>query len=156
MNTAEGVVRYSQVYCTKRMKEAGSVLYGIYMLLTCWLFLNGILQLTLLWHASKQRKRKRPASWKGPLPFVSVQVPVYNEKYVVEGLFDALAYLDYPRHLYEKMVLDDSTDETTALIQQKAAALRRKKSMFILSGGRNAGTTKPVRYSIICHTARVN
>lgn len=108
------------------MKEAGYVLYGIYVLLTCWLFLNGIVQLSLLWRARKQRKNKRPANWEGQLPFVSVQVPVYNEKYVVEGLLDTLASLDYPRHLYEIMVLDDSTDETTALIQQKAAALKEK------------------------------
>ena len=40
---------------------------------------------------------------------------MYNEKYVVEGLLDALAQLDYPRHLYEILVLDDSTDETSLL-----------------------------------------
>src|SRR6478672_3235124 len=49
------------------------------------------------------------------LPRVTVQLPIYNEVYVVERLIDAVAALDYPRHLLEIQVLDDSTDETRAL-----------------------------------------
>lgn len=60
----------------------------------------------------------------GRLPTVTVQLPVYNERYVVERLLAAVARLDYPRHLIEIQVLDDSTDDTTELVAQQAAALR--------------------------------
>jgi cellulose synthase/poly-beta-1,6-N-acetylglucosamine synthase-like glycosyltransferase len=46
------------------------------------------------------------------LPRVTVQLPIYNERYVVERLIDAVAALDYPLDLLEIQVLDDSTDDT--------------------------------------------
>ena len=48
------------------------------------------------------------ANW----PRVTVQLPIYNERYVIERLVDAVARFDYPRELLEIQVLDDSTDET--------------------------------------------
>lgn len=52
-----------------------------------------------------------PATW----PRVTVQLPIYNELYVVERLIDTCAALDYPLDRLHIQVLDDSTDETTAL-----------------------------------------
>jgi len=52
-----------------------------------------------------------PAEW----PRVTVQLPIFNERRVVERLIDAVAALDYPRDRLEIQVLDDSTDETRAL-----------------------------------------
>lgn len=49
----------------------------------------------------------------GPLPTVTVQLPIYNERFVVERLVRAAAAIDYPRELLEIQVLDDSTDETS-------------------------------------------
>jgi cellulose synthase/poly-beta-1,6-N-acetylglucosamine synthase-like glycosyltransferase len=46
------------------------------------------------------------------LPRVTIQLPLYNELYVVERLIDAVCRLDYPGELLEIQVLDDSTDET--------------------------------------------
>jgi hypothetical protein len=46
------------------------------------------------------------------LPVVTVQLPLYNEMYVVDRLIDAVARIDYPRDRLEIQVLDDSTDET--------------------------------------------
>lgn len=105
------------------MKETGFVLFGIYILLTGWLLFNAFVQCRLWRHANRQRKKEPLKAWQGKFPFVSIQVPVYNEKYVVEGLLDALAGLDYPRSCFEIMVLDDSTDETTQLVRRKAAQL---------------------------------
>ena len=51
-----------------------------------------------------------------PVPIVTVQLPLYNERYVVDRLIDACAQLDYPLHKLEIQVLDDSTDETVALV----------------------------------------
>jgi cellulose synthase/poly-beta-1,6-N-acetylglucosamine synthase-like glycosyltransferase len=45
-------------------------------------------------------------------PRVTVQLPIYNERYVIERLVEAVARFDYPRELLEIQVLDDSTDET--------------------------------------------
>ena len=44
------------------------------------------------------------------LPRVTVQLPIFNELYVVKRLIRAVCALDYPRHLLEIQVLDDSTD----------------------------------------------
>ncbi len=59
-----------------------------------------------------RRDVPRPAGDLSPLPHVTVQLPLYNEVYVVERLIDAVTALDYPRELLEIQVLDDSTDET--------------------------------------------
>ncbi|HKS83148.1 MAG TPA: cellulose synthase family protein [Candidatus Acidoferrales bacterium] len=45
-------------------------------------------------------------------PRVTVQLPIYNERYVIERLVEAVAQFDYPRELLDIQVLDDSTDET--------------------------------------------
>ena len=50
-----------------------------------------------------------------PPPRVTVQLPVFNERYVVERLIDAVARLRYPRERFEVQVLDDSTDETNRI-----------------------------------------
>lgn len=66
--------------------------------------------------------RKREIVRKGELkdfPNVTVQLPVYNELYVVNRAIDAICSLDYPKDKIEIQVLDDSTDETTAIIAQK-------------------------------------
>jgi cellulose synthase/poly-beta-1,6-N-acetylglucosamine synthase-like glycosyltransferase len=49
------------------------------------------------------------------LPKVTIQLPIYNEMYVVERLVDAVCRIDYPPRLLEIQVLDDSTDETCAI-----------------------------------------
>src|SRR6201999_493367 len=47
------------------------------------------------------------------LPFVTVQLPIYNEQFVIDRLIDACCRIDYPRDRFEIQLLDDSTDETT-------------------------------------------
>jgi cellulose synthase/poly-beta-1,6-N-acetylglucosamine synthase-like glycosyltransferase len=54
------------------------------------------------------------------LPRVAVQLPVYNERHVVERLIDAAARLDYPLDWLEIQVLDDSTDDTSDLAERRA------------------------------------
>jgi cellulose synthase/poly-beta-1,6-N-acetylglucosamine synthase-like glycosyltransferase len=70
------------------------------------------------------RYRNRQVAQKGELtelPVVTVQIPVYNELYVVNRAIDAVSGLDYPKEKLEIQVLDDSTDETTAMIGRKVA-----------------------------------
>lgn len=63
-----------------------------------------------------------PAEW----PRVTVQLPIFNEAFVVERLIDACARLDYPADRLEIQVLDDSTDETVALAEQRVAYWQRR------------------------------
>jgi len=58
-------------------------------------------------------------------PVVTVQLPVYNEMYVVERLIDAVCRLDYPIEKLEIQVLDDSTDETRDIAE---LAVRRQRA----------------------------
>jgi cellulose synthase/poly-beta-1,6-N-acetylglucosamine synthase-like glycosyltransferase len=51
-------------------------------------------------------------------PKVTIQLPIYNERYVIERLVDAVARFDYPRELLEIQVLDDSTDETQQVARE--------------------------------------
>ncbi|HMK68349.1 MAG TPA: glycosyltransferase family 2 protein [Stellaceae bacterium] len=57
------------------------------------------------------------------LPSVTVQLPIYNEMYVVERLLEAVARLNYPSALLEIQVLDDSTDETVEIAQNSVRRL---------------------------------
>src|SRR6186997_2096741 len=59
------------------------------------------------------------------LPPVTVQLPIFNEMYVVDRLIDAVCAIDYPRELLEIQVLDDSTDETRDIAE---LAVRRQKA----------------------------
>jgi len=59
----------------------------------------------------------KPATQSNSFPYVTVQLPVYNEKYVVKRLIDSVAAIEYPRHKFEIQVLDDSTDETFEIVE---------------------------------------
>src|SRR5213082_1744134 len=74
--------------------------YGIHRYFIIYLFL-------------KNRKREPvPDRQFEQLPKVTVQLPIFNEIYVVERLLRSVSELDYPRELLEIQVLDDSTDDT--------------------------------------------
>jgi cellulose synthase/poly-beta-1,6-N-acetylglucosamine synthase-like glycosyltransferase len=53
------------------------------------------------------------------LPLVTIQLPVFNEKFVAARLVDSLCSIDYPSDKLQIQVLDDSTDETTSILYQK-------------------------------------
>ena len=58
---------------------------------------------------------------------VTVQLPVFNERYVVERLVDAVCKLDYPRDRLEIQVLDDSTDDTVDIVRAKVTQLEQER-----------------------------
>lgn len=60
------------------------------------------------------------------LPFVTVQLPLYNEMYVVERLVKAVTEIDYPSEKLEIQVLDDSTDETSRIAAATVARYARE------------------------------
>jgi cellulose synthase/poly-beta-1,6-N-acetylglucosamine synthase-like glycosyltransferase len=75
-----------------------------------------------------RRRRDRPPQAPEPetWPVVTVQLPIYNELYVVKRLVDAVAHLDYPRERLQVQVLDDSTDETTRIARAHVAYHRAR------------------------------
>ena len=54
----------------------------------------------------------------GEFPMVTVQLPIYNEKYVVKRLIETVAAINYPKDKLEIQVLDDSTDETVEIVRR--------------------------------------
>src|SRR5262245_3300632 len=83
----------------------------------------------LLWRWWRSRRCAPVASAAhppGPLPVVTVQLPVFNEARVITRLIDAAAALDYPRERLEIQVLDDSTDETRELAARAVARHRAR------------------------------
>lgn len=103
---------------------AAAVLYGTVQLVLVVFVSHRWLMLWRWWRARRDPPR-RPAP---PLacPAVTVQLPVYNERLVVERLIGAVAALDYPAGLLEIQVLDDSTDDTSALAAAAVARYRAR------------------------------
>jgi cellulose synthase/poly-beta-1,6-N-acetylglucosamine synthase-like glycosyltransferase len=85
--------------------------YGIHRYQLVWLY---------------YRNKDKAAKWdepggryaEGELPFVTVQLPIFNEQFVVDRLIDAICRLDYPRDRFEIQLLDDSTDETVGVAEE--------------------------------------
>ena len=75
------------------------------------------------WKYRKQMPTEAPQKF-AQLPPVTVQLPIYNEQYVVERLIEEASKLDYPRELLQIQILDDSTDETHAFTERLVAEYR--------------------------------
>ncbi len=103
----------------------GLILAG-YVASLVFIFIYSLSQAHLIVHYVRSRRNIRlvpKGTLTDALPFVTVQLPVYNEKYVVARLLESVGRLRYPAHRLEIQVLDDSTDETTEIIAQKAEEL---------------------------------
>lgn len=101
---------------------------ALYVAAGVWLAVYGLNSLVLaglfLYH--RRDRSDQTASPPGYWPTVTVQLPIYNERYVVERLIDAVASLDWPHAQLQIQVLDDSNDETTALARARVEYLRRQ------------------------------
>jgi cellulose synthase/poly-beta-1,6-N-acetylglucosamine synthase-like glycosyltransferase len=94
----------------------GYALFFVYVLCLAIILVYSIVQghLTFLYLKSKRQTSDKPLLPE-VLPYVTIQLPIYNELYVVERLLRKVAEMDYPTNLLEIQVLDDSTDETVEL-----------------------------------------
>ncbi len=104
-----------------------NVILGVYVFSLTILSLFGSHGFVMVYYYFKN-KDKRPVG-RDTLdehPMVTIQLPVYNELYVVERLIDSVCAMDYPKDKLEIQVLDDSTDETVEVI---AAAVAAKKEL---------------------------
>ncbi|MGA8734273.1 MAG: cellulose synthase family protein [Terriglobales bacterium] len=71
--------------------------------------------LVYLYYKHKKNRTTEPAEHFSELPRVTIQLPIFNEQFVVERLLDAVCHLNYPLDKLDIQVLDDSTDETVAV-----------------------------------------
>lgn len=104
------------------------------------------------YYLKNRRKKPLPLKQFEKLPAVTVQLPIYNEQYVVERLIEAAVNLDYPTELLEIQVLDDSTDDTrmlcARLVEQYAESgfpikyLHRENRLGFKAGALDAGLKK--------------
>ena len=92
----------------------------LFFLLLLLIFIYSLVQLSLLLKYLKQRKepdtsQKWHFSEVSKMPVVTIQLPVYNEKPVIERLLKNIVKIDYPKEKLEIQVLDDSTDDSVEL-----------------------------------------
>jgi cellulose synthase/poly-beta-1,6-N-acetylglucosamine synthase-like glycosyltransferase len=73
--------------------------------------------LVYLYYKNRKNRTTEPASLFTELPRVTVQLPMFNERYVAERLIDCICKLKYPADKIEIQVLDDSTDETVEVVR---------------------------------------
>jgi cellulose synthase/poly-beta-1,6-N-acetylglucosamine synthase-like glycosyltransferase len=78
----------------------------------------------LTWVAWRQRSDRREPPALIDCPIVTVQVAIYNERYVAERIVDAVCRLDWPRDRLEIQILDDSTDATREIVAARVARWR--------------------------------
>src|SRR5438270_10598304 len=71
--------------------------------------------LVYLYYKNKKNRTTEPAQRFSEMPRVTVQLPIFNEQFVIDRLLQAVCRLDYAREKLEIQVLDDSTDETVAV-----------------------------------------
>ncbi len=100
-------------------------IYGFFLL---FIFFYSLVQLNLAIHYVRRFRRKlvKPEIKEADLPIVTVQLPVFNELYVVERLIDAVCAFDYPKDKLEIQLLDDSTDESLEVGRKKVEEMAAK------------------------------
>ena len=93
------------------------IILAIYSIALLLIFFYSLAQLNLLInYLSNKRKNETAPKFNlldpKEIPFVTIQLPVYNEEYVMDRLLENIAKIEYPKSKLEIQVLDDSTDDT--------------------------------------------
>lgn len=107
------------------------VVIVLYTLGLSVVFVYSLAQLHLLFHYLSSKKKEQQSERQDlknadPLPQVTIQLPLYNEMYVVQRLLNSISKIDYPHDKLEIQVLDDSTDESVEETSQIIEALEEK------------------------------
>ena len=98
------------------------IILAVYSIALLLIFFYSLAQLNLLVNYLGNKRQNETAPKFNLLdpkeiPFVTIQLPVYNEEYVMDRLLENIAKIEYPKSKLEIQVLDDSNDETTQIIQ---------------------------------------
>ncbi|PIB26257.1 cellulose synthase family protein [Maribacter sp. 4G9] len=105
------------------------IIIAIYSIALLLIFFYSLAQLNLLVNYLTQKRKNQTAPKFNLLdpkeiPFVTIQLPVYNEEYVMERLLENIAKIEYPKSKLEIQVLDDSTDDSVAVTAQRISELQ--------------------------------
>jgi len=109
-----------------------SIIIVVYSTALILIFMYALAQLNLLFNylsahkSEKDDDEKFDLSDPNQIPFVTIQLPVFNELYVMERLLDNIVKLDYPSDKLEIQVLDDSTDESIETTAKQIKLLQDK------------------------------
>src|SRR5256886_10994690 len=108
--------------------SAGYVIWtACYLAVLLGLSAYGVHRYFIIYLFLKNRKRQSvPVRHFEQLPKVTVQLPIFNEIYVVERLLRSVSEIDYPRDLLQIQVLDDSTDDTREVTASCVESLRQR------------------------------
>jgi cellulose synthase/poly-beta-1,6-N-acetylglucosamine synthase-like glycosyltransferase len=105
------------------------IILAIYTISLVLILLYALAQLNLLFNYLKAQKKqdnspKFDLSNPKEIPYVTIQLPIFNEMYVVERLLQNIAKLKYPREKLEIQVLDDSTDDSVITTAEQIKKLQ--------------------------------
>jgi cellulose synthase/poly-beta-1,6-N-acetylglucosamine synthase-like glycosyltransferase len=105
------------------MSGIGAFLYATFIIIA-WLVTVYTLNFFYLSYQSQHNIKHQKAMNKKPspindnsLPMITIQLPIYNEKYVAVRLIDAVCKIDYPKEKLQIQILDDSDDDTSQMIR---------------------------------------
>ena len=87
------------------------VLIFLYAFSLLLIFLFSLGQLHLTWYYLRAKKNNKQVPVDLDYPMVTIQLPIFNERYVIERLLQSVSEIAYPKDKLEIQVLDDSTDD---------------------------------------------
>lgn len=117
-----------EVNYTLFLKLFAYAVLTVYIGCLLMIFFYSLMQLNMLkYFLSYQKKKKEIPPPPKELPRITIQLPLYNEYYVVERLLECITSLDYPHHLLQIQVLDDSTDESLSLTKRLVKEYQQQK-----------------------------
>ena len=105
------------------------IIIAIYSIALLLIFFYSLAQLNLLVNYLSHKRQNQSApkyTLLDPkeIPFVTIQLPVYNEEYVMERLLENIAKIEYPKSKLEIQVLDDSTDDSVNITSERIKELQ--------------------------------
>ncbi|MRX62745.1 cellulose synthase family protein [Maribacter luteus] len=105
------------------------IIIAIYSIALLLIFFYSLAQLNLLVNYLSHKRQNQNAPKYNLLdpkeiPFVTIQLPVYNEEYVMERLLENIARIEYPKSKLEIQVLDDSTDDSVNITSERIKELQ--------------------------------
>lgn len=103
----------------------GALLFGIYTIISSVMFLYGANFYYLIFRSTRNIEKPSRISHLD-LPKVTIQLPIYNERYVAKRIIETVCQVDYPRGKLEIQVLDDSTDETVNICKESVQRFQEK------------------------------
>ncbi len=115
------------------MELLTNFLFAFYSLALLYITVYCLMQVHLLFYYKRNKRKakdslsvEKPDLDKNNLPFVTIQLPIFNEQYVVERLIDNIVQFNYPKDRFEIHVLDDSIDNTIEITRTKVEEYKAK------------------------------